>query len=60
MDSELDEPVDLNIDSDENIIVADAGNKVVKVFSTGKQILHKVGENEIFKGPSSCVRISSI
>ena len=55
VDSGLDGPVDLNIDSDGNIIVADAGNQVVKVFSTGKQILQKLGENDIFKVPCSCV-----
>ena len=55
VDNGLNEPADLNIDSDGNIIIADTGNKVVKVFSTGKQILQKIGENYIFKVPCSCV-----
>ena len=55
VDSGLDKPTDLNVDSDGNIIVADSGNKVVKVFSKGKHILQKIGENDIFKRPCSCV-----
>lgn len=55
LDSGLDEPADLNIDSDGNIIVADVGNKVVKVFSNRKQILQKIGEDDVFKFPCSCV-----
>jgi len=55
LDSGLNKPLDLNIDSDGNIIVADLGNNVIKVFSIEKQILQKIGENGIFKGPCSCV-----
>ena len=55
VDCGLDKPVDLNIGRDGNIIVVDAGNKAVKVFSTRKEILQKLGENEIFKLPYSCV-----
>ena len=55
LESGLDEPADLHIDSDGNIIVADTGSKLVKVFSTKKQILQKIGENDILKLPWSCV-----
>ena len=55
VDSGLNEPLDLNIDSYGNIIVADTGNKVVKVFTAGKKIMQKIGENDIFKFPCSCV-----
>ena len=55
VDSGLDGPADLNIDSDGNIIVADSGNSVVKVFSTGREILQKIGGKGIFKHPCSCV-----
>lgn len=55
LDSGLDKPADLNIDSNGNIIVVDSGNKVVKVFWNRKQIIQKIGENDIFKFPCSCV-----
>ena len=55
LDHQLKSPFGLSADSDGNIIVADSGNKVVKVFSTRKQVLQKFGENEVFNYPCSCV-----
>ena len=56
LDSQLKDPSDLIIESDGNIIIVDSDNGVVKVFSSTKQILQKIGENEIFKYAYSCVK----
>ena len=56
LDSQLKDPSDLIIESDGNIIIADSDNGVVKVFSSTKRILQKIGENEIFKYPHSCLK----
>ena len=60
VDSGLNEPSDFNIDSDGNIIVVDAGNKAVKVFSTRKQIYKNLVKTTFSSVPVPAFHISSI
>ena len=43
LDSQLYNPCGLSVDSDGNIIVADAGNKLIKIFSPDGKFLMKIG-----------------
>ena len=43
-------------DSDGNIIVADRGNKVIKIFSPSGQFLRKIGEEGSLTYPFHCVQ----
>ena len=58
LDPKLKSPLGLSVDRYGNIIVADPGNKVIKTFSPGGQVLHTLGEGEGegFTSPSHCIQ----
>ena len=43
LDHQLNSPHGLSVDSDCNVIVADSGNKVIKIFSHNGHFLRKIG-----------------
>ena len=58
LDHQLRDPLGLSVDRNENIIVADKGNKVIKTFSLSGQFLYKLGEGESgnFSSPFHCIQ----
>jgi len=59
LDHQLQDPYGLSIDSDGNYIIADSGNKLVKVFSPSGQFLRKIvgeGSKGSFTFPYHCVQ----
>lgn len=56
LDHQLILPYGLSVDSNQNIIVADRGNKSIKIFSPSGQILLKSGE-DFFTDPVHCIQI---
>ena len=56
LDHQLNYPTGLSIDSDGNIIVADKDNKLIKIFSTDGQFLHKLGTEPSFTKPFHCIQ----
>ena len=55
-DSQLSYPLGLSVDSDGNIIVADAGNKAIKIFSQDGKFLMMIGGEFSFTYPVHCVQ----
>ena len=45
----------VSVDSDSNIIVADTGNKLIKIFSPGGKFLRKIGQGSL-TSPVHCVQ----
>ena len=56
LDHQLKSPRGLSVDSDCNVIVADSGNKVIKIFSLNGHFLRKIGEEGSFNTPWHCVQ----
>ena len=56
LDSHLSYPWGLSVDSDENIIVADAGKKLIKIFSPDGKFPMKIGGQGSFTYPVHCVQ----
>ena len=46
----------LSVDSDGNIIVADSGNRLIKIFSPDGNFLTKIGEQGSFTLPFHCIQ----
>ena len=55
LDSQLSDPCGLAVDSDGNIIVADAGNKLIEIFSSDGKFLRKIGQGSL-TSPVHCVQ----
>ena len=51
LDSQLKCPRGLSLDSTGNIIVADTGNKQIKIFTTYGKFVVKIGEQDCFNVP---------
>ena len=56
LDHQFSSPSGLSIDSDSNIIVADRGNKLIKIFSADGKFLHKLGTERSFTEPFHCIQ----
>ena len=56
LDSQLIGPWGLSVDSDGNIIVADSGNRLIKIFSPDGNFLTKIGEQGFFTFPFHCIQ----
>ena len=56
LDSQLSYPYGLSLDSNGNIIVADTGNKLIKIFSTDGKFLRKIGGPGSFSCPIHCIQ----
>ena len=56
LDSQLSNPRGLSLDSNGNVIVADSGNKLIKIFSPDGNFLMKIGEFGSFSCPVHCVQ----
>ena len=56
LDGQLKHPSGLSIDSDGNIIVVDMNNKLIKIFSSDGQFLHKLGTEGTFTKPFHCIQ----
>ena len=58
LDHQLRDPYGVSVDTNGNIIVADAGNKLIKIFSPSGQFLYKLGEGESghFTSPFHCIQ----
>ena len=55
-DSRLLNPRGLSLDSNGNVIVADKGNKEIKVFTPDGSFVMKIGEQGRFRFPAHCVQ----
>jgi len=53
---QLKHPWGLSVSSDGNIIVADTGNKVIKMFSTSEDFLSEFGGEGYFVDPYHCIQ----
>ena len=56
LDSQLSNPLGLSVDSDGNIIVADSGDKLIKIFSPDGKFLMKIGGQSSFSFPIHCIQ----
>ena len=56
LDHQLNKPFGLSIDSDDNVLVADYRNQLIKIFSAGGQFLSKIGKEGSFSGPCHCIQ----
>ena len=56
LDSQLSYPYGLSLDANGNIIVADSGNKLIKIFSTDGRFVRKIGGPGSFSCPVHCVQ----
>ena len=56
LDSQLFSPCGLSVDSDGNIIVADSGNRLIKIFSPDGNFLTKIGEQGSLTSPVHCIQ----
>ena len=56
LDSQLFNPLGLSVDSDGKIIVADTGNKVIKIFSLDGKFLMKIGGYGSFTFSIHCIQ----
>ena len=56
LNHQLDCPYGFSIDSDGNIIVADNGNKSIKIFTFNGQFLGTIGEEGSFIDPAHCIQ----
>ena len=54
--SQLSGPWGLSLDANGNIIVADSGNKLIKIFSTNGKFVRKIGGPDSFSWPIHCVQ----
>ena len=56
LDNQLRNPWGLSVDSDGNVIVADKGNSLIKIFSTDGKFLMKIGGQGTLKSPVHCIQ----
>ena len=56
LDSQLFNPLGLSVDSDGKVIVADTGNKVIKIFSPDGNFVMKIGGQGSICFPIHCVQ----
>ena len=56
-DHQLKYPHGLSIDSDGNIIVADTGNKLIKIFSPKDKLMCKIGRDGSLSPPLHCIQL---
>ena len=56
LDSQLNNPSGLSLDSNGNIIVSDRGNKFIKIFSPDGMFLTKIGGLSSLSAPVHCVQ----
>ena len=56
LDNQLPNPRGLSLDSSGNIIVADAGNKLIKIFTPDGRFVMKIGGQGSFTDPVHCVQ----
>ena len=56
LDSQLSNPCGLSVDGEGNIVVADAGNKLIKIFSLKGNFLIKINGRCSFTFPVHCVQ----
>ena len=56
LDSRLAKPCGLSLDSNANVIVADSGNKEIKIFSAGGELMMKIGGPGLLSFPIHCVQ----
>ena len=59
LDHQLLTPRGLSVDSDSNVIVADSGNKVIKIFSYNGHFVRKIYGAGSFNTPWHCVQYDS-
>ena len=58
LESQLKNPSGLSVDSEGNIIVADRGNKLIKIFSPEGKFLKKISGQGSFDFPLHCIQYS--
>ena len=56
LDSQLCRPWGLSLDITGNVIVADTGNKLIKIFTSDGRFVMKIGEKDSFSFPVHCVQ----
>ena len=56
LDNQLRNPWGLSVDSDGNVIVADKGNSLIKIFSPDGKFLMKIGGQGTLKSPVHCIQ----
>ena len=56
LDSQLSYPWGLSLDSTGNVIVADTGNKLIKIFTPDGRFVMKIGGQGSFSFPAHCVQ----
>ena len=56
LDSQLVQPWGLSLDSTGNVIVADTGNKLIKIFTPDGRFVMKIGGQGSFSFPIHCVQ----
>ena len=56
LDQQLKNPCGLSVDADGNVIVADTGNRVIKIFSSSGEILTAFGTECSFVDPYHCIQ----
>ena len=56
LDDMLNDPLGLSVDSDGNVIVADKGSSLIKIFSPDGKFLMKIGGQGTLKSPVHCIQ----
>ena len=56
LDSQLSDPCGLSLDSTGNIIVADTGNKLIKIFTPDGRLVMKIGGQGSSSWPVYCIQ----
>ena len=56
LDDMLNDPWGLSVDSDGNVIVADKGSSLIKIFSPDGKFLMKIGGQGTLKSPVHCIQ----
>ena len=56
LDNQLRNPWGLSVDSDGNVIVADKGNSLIKIFSPDGKFVMKIGGRGTLKSPVHCIQ----
>ena len=56
LDDKLNDPWGLSVDSDGNVIVADKGSSLIKIFSPDGKFLMKIGGQGTLKSPVHCIQ----
>ena len=56
LDDKLSDPWGLSVDSDGNVIVADKGSSLIKIFSPDGKFLMKIGGQGTLKSPVHCIQ----